>query len=171
MYFMNFKSAIDKAEEMVDDLKPFTYREININIDRIYRFVQKEKANNPNLSDFNIYNLLNTYNSRLKTVSFYNEHTLNQVTAYNACLYLLKNPKKYNEITAYVEKNNLFSDRDFFMHTNSFDENLTNLVLFMRHLYPQVEAEIKLITIYDKSERENISDAELLDILRRNGIE
>ena len=35
----------------------------------------------------------------------------------------------------------------------------------------QVEAEIKLITIYDKSERENISDAELLDILRRNGIE
>ena len=28
-----------------------------------------------------------------------------------------------------------------------------------------------VITIYDKSERDNISDAELLEILRRNGIE
>lgn len=35
----------------------------------------------------------------------------------------------------------------------------------------QTDAEVKLITIYDKSERENISDAELLDILRRNDIE
>lgn len=35
----------------------------------------------------------------------------------------------------------------------------------------QVDAEIKLITIYDKADRENITDAELLDILRRNGIE
>ncbi|WP_434736745.1 addiction module toxin RelE [Bacteroides gallinaceum] len=31
--------------------------------------------------------------------------------------------------------------------------------------------EIKLIAIYDKADRENITDAELLDILRRNGIE
>ena len=143
MYFMNFKSAIDKTEKMVADFKPFTYKEINTDIDRIYRFVQREKANNPNMKDFNIYNLLNTYNSRLKTVSFYNEHTLNQVTAYNACLFLLKNSKKYNEITTYIEKNNLSSDRDFFMHTNSFDENLTNLLLFMRHLYPKVESEIR----------------------------
>ncbi len=35
----------------------------------------------------------------------------------------------------------------------------------------QIETEIKLITIYDKSDKENISDAELLEILRRNGIE
>lgn len=35
----------------------------------------------------------------------------------------------------------------------------------------QTETEVKLISIYDKSERENISDAELLDILRRNNIE
>ncbi|HIZ33079.1 MAG TPA: type II toxin-antitoxin system RelE/ParE family toxin [Candidatus Bacteroides merdigallinarum] len=35
----------------------------------------------------------------------------------------------------------------------------------------QTETEVKLITIYDKSERENINDAELLDILRRNNIE
>ena len=35
----------------------------------------------------------------------------------------------------------------------------------------QADTEIKLITIYDKSERDNISDAELLNILRRNGIE
>ena len=35
----------------------------------------------------------------------------------------------------------------------------------------QIETEIKLITIYDKSDRENISDAELLEILRSNGIE
>lgn len=35
----------------------------------------------------------------------------------------------------------------------------------------QTGAEIKLITIYDKADRENITNAELLDILRRNGIE
>lgn len=35
----------------------------------------------------------------------------------------------------------------------------------------QTEAELKLIAIYDKSERVNIADAELVDILRRNGIE
>lgn len=168
MYFMSFKSAISKAERMVSDFKPFKYKEINTDINRIYRFVQREKAKNPNMGDFNIYNLLNTYNSRLKTVSFYNEHTLNQVTAYNACLYLLKNPRKYDEITAYIEKNNLSSDRDFFMHTNSFDENLTNLMLFMRHLYPQVEAEIKKnygpifdgILSTDKSRQEKYSMAE-----------
>ena len=168
MYFMNFKYAIDKAEGMVSDFKPFKYKEINIDIDRIYRFVQREKANNPNMGDFSIYNLLNTYNSRLKTVSFYNEHTLNQVTAYNACLYLLKNPKKYNEITDHIEKNNLSSDKDFFMHTNSFDENLTNLLLFMRHLYPKVESEIRKnygpifdsILDLDKSRQEKYNMAE-----------
>ena len=168
MYFMSFKSAIDKAERMVSDFKPFIYKEININIDRIYKFVQREKLNNPELRDFDIYNLLNTYNSRLKTVSFYNEHTLNQVTAYNACLYLLKNPKKYVEITEYIEANNLSSDRNFFVHTNSFDENLKNLMLFMRHLYPQVETEIRKnygplfdnILSLDKSKQEKYSMAE-----------
>ena len=35
----------------------------------------------------------------------------------------------------------------------------------------QVETEIKLITIYDKADRTNITDAELLAILRRNGLE
>lgn len=168
MYFMIFKSAIDKAEGMVSDFKPFKYKEINNNIDRIYRFIQREKASNPNMGDFSIYNLLNTYNSRLKTVSFYNEHTLNRVTAYNACLYLLKNQKKYNEITAHIEKNNLSSNRDFFMHTNSFDENLTNLVLYMRHLYPKKKSEIKKsygpifddILELDKSRQEKYSMAE-----------
>lgn len=104
MYFMNFKSAIDKTEKMVADFKPFTYKEINTDIDRIYRFVQREKANNPNMKDFNIYNLLNTYNSRLKTVSFYNEHTLNQVTAYNACLFLLKNSKNITKLLHILKK-------------------------------------------------------------------
>ena len=42
MYFMNFKYAIDKAEGMVADIKPFKYKEINTDIDRIYRFVQRE---------------------------------------------------------------------------------------------------------------------------------
>lgn len=37
-------------------------------------------------------------------------------------------------------------------------------------LFAQADTEVKLITIYDKSERENISDAELLEILQRNGI-
>ena len=38
-------------------------------------------------------------------------------------------------------------------------------------IFAQADTEVKLITIYDKSERDNISDAELLEILRRNGIE
>lgn len=38
-------------------------------------------------------------------------------------------------------------------------------------LFAQADTEVKLITIYDKSEQENISDAELLEILQRNGIE
>lgn len=37
-------------------------------------------------------------------------------------------------------------------------------------LFAQADTEVKLITIYDKSEQENISDAELLEILQRNGI-
>lgn len=168
MYFMNFKSAIQRSEEMVADFKPFKYKEINTNIARIYKFIQREKANNPGKRDFDIYNLLNTYNSRFKTVSFYNEHTLNQITAYNACLYLLKNPKKYAEVTKYIEQNNLSSDKNFFIHTNSFDENLTNLLLFMRHMYPKVEGPVRSryesifdeILSSDKSRQEKYSMAE-----------
>lgn len=143
MHFMAFKSAINRAEEMVSHVKPFEYRYINNTISKIYDFIQKEKLKNPDMKDPDFYSLLYDYNSRLKTVSFCNEHILNQVTAYNACLYLLQNPKKYAEITEYVENNNISSDRDFFMHTNSFDENLTNLVLFMRHLYPQVASQVE----------------------------
>ena len=33
MYFMNFKYAIDKAEGMVADIKPFKYKEINFDIE------------------------------------------------------------------------------------------------------------------------------------------
>ena len=143
MHFMAFKSAINRAEEMVSHVKPFEYRYINNTISKIYDFIQKEKLRNPDMKDPDFYSLLYDYNSRLKTVSFCNEHILNQVTAYNACLYLLQNPKKYAEITEYVENNNISSDRDFFMHTNSFDENLTNLVLFMRHLYPQVASQVE----------------------------
>lgn len=143
MHFMAFKSAINRAEEMVSHVKPFEYRYINNTISKIYDFIQKEKLKNPDMKDPDFYSLLYDYNSRLKTVSFCNEHILNQVTAYNACLYLLQNPKKYAEITKYVENNNISSDRDFFMHTNSFDENLTNLVLFMRHLYPQVASQVE----------------------------
>ena len=128
---------------MVSHVKPFEYRYINNTISKIYDFIQKEKLKNPDMKDPDFYSLLYDYNSRLKTVSFCNEHILNQVTAYNACLYLLQNPKKYAEITEYVENNNISSDRDFFMHTNSFDENLTNLVLFMRHLYPQVASQVE----------------------------
>lgn len=143
MHFMAFKSAINRAEEMVSHVKPFEYRYINNTISKIYDFIQKEKLKNPDMKDPDFYSLLYDYNSRLKTVSFCNEHILNQVTAYNACLYLLQNPKKYAEITEYVENNNISSGRDFFMHTNSFDENLTNLVLFMRHLYPQVASQVE----------------------------
>lgn len=143
MHFMAFKSAINRAEEMVSHVKPFEYRYINNTISKIYDFIQKEKLKNPDMKDPDFYSLLYDYNSRLKTVSFCNEHILNQVIAYNACLYLLQNPKKYAEITEYVENNNISSDRDFFMHTNSFDENLTNLVLFMRHLYPQVASQVE----------------------------
>ena len=106
MHFMAFKSAIIRAEEMVSHVKPFEYRYINNTISKIYDLIQKEKLKNPDMKDPDFYSLLYDYNSRLKTVSFCNEHILNQVTAYNACLYLLQNPKKYAEITEYVENNN-----------------------------------------------------------------
>lgn len=41
----------------------------------------------------------------------------------------------------------------------------------MKQDYAQLLEDLHQITIYDKSERDNISDAELLEILRRNGIE
>ena len=34
----------------------------------------------------------------------------------------------------------------------------------------EVDAEIKLLTIYDKSECENLTDKELVDLMRRNGL-
>ena len=34
----------------------------------------------------------------------------------------------------------------------------------------ETDTEIKLLTIYDKSERENLSDKELLDLMVRNGL-
>lgn len=37
-------------------------------------------------------------------------------------------------------------------------------------LLTQVDSEIKLLTIYDKSERASISDKELLDLLKKNGV-
>lgn len=37
-------------------------------------------------------------------------------------------------------------------------------------LFAKVEAEIKLLTIYDKSDRDNISDKELQDILKQNDL-
>ena len=34
----------------------------------------------------------------------------------------------------------------------------------------EMDADIKLLTIYDKSERENITDKELLDLMQKNGL-
>jgi len=34
----------------------------------------------------------------------------------------------------------------------------------------ETDAEIKLLTIYDKSERENLSDKELLELMIKNGL-
>ena len=34
----------------------------------------------------------------------------------------------------------------------------------------ETDTEIKLLTIYDKSERENLTDKELLDLMIRNGL-
>ena len=34
----------------------------------------------------------------------------------------------------------------------------------------ETDAEIKLLTIYDKSERENIADKDLLDLMQKNGL-
>ena len=36
--------------------------------------------------------------------------------------------------------------------------------------YALILAEIKLLTIYDKSERENITDKDLLDLMQKNGL-
>lgn len=37
-------------------------------------------------------------------------------------------------------------------------------------LLAEIGTEIKLLTIYDKSDRENLSDKELLDLMRKNGL-
>lgn len=37
-------------------------------------------------------------------------------------------------------------------------------------LIASYDTEIKLLTIYDKSEKENITDAELLEIMKENGL-
>lgn len=34
----------------------------------------------------------------------------------------------------------------------------------------EIDAEIKLLTIYDKSERENLFDKELLELMIKNGL-
>ena len=34
----------------------------------------------------------------------------------------------------------------------------------------EIDTEIKLLTIYDKSERENLTDKELLDLMQKNGL-
>ena len=34
----------------------------------------------------------------------------------------------------------------------------------------ETDTEIKLLTIYDKSERENLTDKELLDLMLKNGL-
>ena len=34
----------------------------------------------------------------------------------------------------------------------------------------ETDTEIKLLTIYDKSERENLTDKELLDLMQKNGL-
>ena len=34
----------------------------------------------------------------------------------------------------------------------------------------ETDAEIKLLTIYNKSERENITDKDLLDLMQKNGL-
>ena len=37
-------------------------------------------------------------------------------------------------------------------------------------IWTEIDTEIKLLTIYDKSERANITDKEIEDILKQNGI-
>ena len=34
----------------------------------------------------------------------------------------------------------------------------------------ETDTEIKLLTIYDKSERENLTDKELIDLMLKNGL-
>ena len=36
--------------------------------------------------------------------------------------------------------------------------------------FAKTDTEIKLLTIYDKSERENLTDKELIDLMLKNGL-
>ena len=36
--------------------------------------------------------------------------------------------------------------------------------------FAETDTEIKLLTIYDKSERENLTDKELIDLMLKNGL-
>ncbi len=144
MYLSKFSSSIKKAEENSTINLSSLSQNINSALKKIFNYVQNIKRKNPDIPDEEVLGQLHELNKRLQVVGLSNEYTLNEVSAYNACLYLLKNPQKYDEVSTYVNDNNLKYDKNFFQNTNNFNDNLVNLYLFVNHLYEPVLQNVEM---------------------------
>lgn len=129
----SFKSSIKKSEQFASSFSTSDYKIINSSIRKIYDFIQKKKIENPDMTRSDLLEFLYDYNDRLNKAVFTNSSVLNYVTAYNSCIYLNKHPKKLEEISDYIEKEHISSNNDFFIHGETFDENLINFIVFMKH--------------------------------------
>ena len=55
-------------------------------------------------------------------------------------------------------------------YTPDFARQLKHLAKKYKSILAEIDTEIKLLTIYDKTERENLTDKELLDLMQKNGL-
>ena len=133
----DFKSSIKRSERFADGLSSYDYRNINSFIRRIYNFIQQKKEENPDMTRSDLFKLLYDYNDRLSDAAFTNSSVLNHVSAYNSCIYLNQHPKKFKEISDYIDKEHITSKTDYFVRGESFDENLVKFVLFMKRHVPE----------------------------------
>ena len=133
----DFKSSIKRSERFADGLSSYDYRNINSFIRRIYNFIQQKKEENPDMTRSDLFKLLYDYNDRLSDAAFTNSSVINHVSAYNSCIYLNQHPKKFKEISDYIDKEHITSKTDYFVRGESFDENLVKFVLFMKRHVPE----------------------------------
>lgn len=133
----DFKSSIKRSERFADGLSSYDYRNINSFIRRIYNFIQQKKEENPDMTRSDLFKLLYDYNDRLSDAAFTNSSVLNHVSAYNSCIYLNQHPKKFKEISDYIDKEHITSKTDYFVRGETFDENLVKFVLFMKRHVPE----------------------------------
>ena len=134
MNLSSFERNMKNAENFSKGIVVKDGKSINRMIEKIYKFIQKKKKENPELTRDELLSEYDKFNERLVDAGVANADVLSYISEYNACLYLKQHPQKFKEINDYIEKNNLSCENDFFMHSNTFEENLINFTLLARHL-------------------------------------